>query len=1349
MPRIVLTTVLGTWLTIVMALLALSLALAAGWNPDALKALIELAASRALHHELRIGTLEGSIFRGLLARDLSLAPPGGANDPTAVLTVRDIAVDFDIQRSFRESRLVVQSLVIDGPRVAVSRARDGSLKIAGWAGTRRREAPQQSDTRQRIVIAIETLEIRDGDLELEIETRAMPDPLHVRTRLEAEFQRIRWRSDEPLGWPGNGQLDLALKELVWRGLNLGWGSMRWDLVSRRARLREVTLHGPIGELSGSAAFTFSGSAAAPVIAKAGASVRFQQIDLGLLRTGASAEQSEGRLSSRLAGELTAELAWPTGQRDEHPRLELHGMLGPSRLAGGDIEAGEIQGRYQLDSGSWAFEGAQLQVAAGQVVAQGHGDRSGVGEVELHAPALELAKLPESWLPITGLSGQAELGLNISGAWNDPVGSLKLTGSSLHLGTTGPAELALALSALGDRRYQIDSLSITVDEEATAMPGTFLRSRQAAALRIEPRGASVSDLELIWSGGSLAVSGGVGEGVLLPTRIALHSLDLATLATLIGVDNGMAGEMTGSLEAAGSLRRPDLNARLLWHEPRLMGLTADRATLWLESSDDRFSASVGLLRGDGEELRLKTELPGLVNIDDPRALLGDERASLELVTHQFHLDWLSPLFAPQQRRLGGIVDGNLRAAGGTPYPRIKGSLGIRDGRLYEVPAADSFVAELLAGPLSCSLRFGGTTLRVEGMRLGEGRREVAASAWASWQDGEERTVDFEAMLQGVGFAGRLETSGGLRGDELRPTLLSLSSFEASEVAEMAGIGLDLGGQLSSELVLSGRLQSPDLLGHASWERPRIGSAEADRMVLRAASNGDQLDVQAEFIRQGDRELSVEGRLPLNRSRPVPTWRDQMAGWPYDAASRIALQADHFDLSWLAFLAPRLSIRTWGEVDGALSVTGAEPIPLVEGEVELRDGVFTIANQQASAGPLDGSVRFSGSRASLDRLTLSSPKGNSQISGTLAWSPSGVDDVQLEILFEDFLFNQLGLLRTYFDGQLAATGALRALNVTGDIQLRDVRVSFPSPEDPVLKEIRVLGLPDARESASIYEGETEIAGLDENTSVDVTFVMAPGTWVRGMGLDAEVVGEVQVTKAAGERARYGGTLEVERGRYSLQGKRFELERGVAMFAGEDATIPDVDILATRQASQDVRVTAHLTGPANAPRLELTSEPPMDSAEIISFIFLGRSQDDDTDDPSGRLRASAASAAGALLVDNLAPDLRERLRIDQISVTSGDRDEPPAVEVESQLTPDVYLRLIQSLGSAAEEAVEVRWRFWRNFSLESKVKRSGASSIDLLWSYNYWGLERFGVGGLTAPPPPYRREAEPACKAPSLCE
>ena len=702
------------------------------------------------------------------------------------------------------------------------------------------------------------------------------------------------------------------------------------------------------------------------------------------------------------------------------------------------------------------------------------------------------------------------------------------------------------------------------------------------------------------------------------------------------------------------------------------------------------------------------------------------------------------------RASGSIDAELRARGAQPQPFIRGDLALHHLEIAHIAEGDAEPrrsALSLALPIDGALRLTGRGLAIDGMRMGAGRREAQLDASFDWSEREgESALEADLTLEGKGFAGRIEARGGLRGDRLQTSTLNVYGLEMTDVARLFGTRLDLGGLISAEFELSGPLDRPESALQANWDQPRVGKVGADRIRLEARTDerGDRLELDADLIRRGARTIRAQARLPFDSGQAPRDWPEMARNWIADPASNLELQTDGFDLDWLGLLLPHMPIKTHGSVNGVLALHGARPLPAMEGEIEVRDGVFSIAGQAASVGPLNGSLRFAGTRMQLGQLDLAATRGRASIRGSIDWGVPGREKVDLRIVFEHFLFDQLGLLRTTVDGQLGAYGPLQAMRVDGALQMTDLRVSFPSQQDPVLKEIRVLGLPDSG-SASIREGGDEIAGLANDSRADVAIVLPEDTWVRGMGLDAQVEGLVRVAKKAGERARYQGRLEVKRGRYNLQGRRFELERGVAMFGGETRPIPDLDILASRQAGRDLLAFAHLTGPADSPQLELTSEPPLDPAEIISHIFLGGVARTEGNDSSPQIGNAAATMAGAMLLDRVAPDLRERMRVDQISVTSNEGDEAPQVEIESQLTPDVYLRLSQSLGVAADETMEVRWRFWRQLSLKSRVERSGASSIDLLWAYDFWGLERFGLGGLRKPPIPYRPEAED-CTGPS---
>jgi hypothetical protein len=1334
------------WLAIVLGGLGLFAALANGWQPELLRGLVEWTGREVLHRDVRIGRIEGTLLDELIVHDIVIAPllaEGRVSDPTETLQIDRLALRIEAGPSALNRALVLRSATIDGARLRLHRNHNGRWILAGLSDPRPRpaDAPRKP-LRVPVSVSLRELVVHDGRIELSSDPRSGLED--VRLDLEGRAIGLAWRPRRDPEWPEDLRVAIGLHRGSLGGMSLGSGVSEWTLAGNRLGLEALAVSGPVGGIIADGEALLGGSLLRPRLLETVVQLRLVDVDLSTFET------AQELPSSHLSAELDVRLLRPEGEAAES-FLEVDASLQPSSIMTGTLSGGELRGHYVIGSGRWAFDEAYIAAAAGRVTASGSGQRGHFDALELSTRDLDLAKLPAAWSPLPEARGRINLDAELSGSALDPVGWIGITGAELGIEALGPAELHLELTALGDRRYRIDVLQVKIDEEAPQMAGAYLRSERPAALRFDQHRdvlvLEIDDLALAWSGGALELSGGVRGGRLLPTHVDVESLDLDVVAALAGMPRRLGGVVSGTIDLGGDPFRPEMNAELLWRNPLMQGLEAERVELGIVTSEERLRLDARVIQADQRELHMTADIPIDDGLPEPRALLADPRASFGLRARGFDLAWLDPVLVELPWRGSGIIDGDLEAVGAAPIPNVVGDLYIRGARVHGLPVDTPGTEQGTFGPINGMLSFRGNALRLDGLQLGDDAHAMLLSSGLAWQDAG-REFEFDVTLQGVGFHGRLEASGGTRDGVFRPTTLEVFDFEVEELAAIWDIELDIAGDLSARLELEGPLEYPDAKLEARWERPRFGRNQSDRVELNGRIDSNGLAIDGAFTRFGRREIAWSGWRPLDRGRPLHTLLLDRDGWLHDVRNVLILEANHFDLGWLALLVPDLPLKSQGRVNGHVQLRGSRPIPAIYGELELEQGIFSIANQRAKIGRLDGIVRLGGFSAELPHLRMESHRGFAEISGNWDWSDSGIGVADFEVNFDNYLFNQLGLLRTYVDGQLTATGPLDAMNVGGRIELNDVRVSFPSPEDPILKEIRVRGLPDRNASASIYEQESEIAGLDTKTAVDVTFALTKGTWVRGMGLDAEIVGEVQVTKAPYGELHYRGTLEVEEGRYSLQGKRFDLEYGTAIFTGDPRPIPDVDIVGVRQASRDVRVTVHLTGPANQPQLELFSDPPMDTAEIISYIYLGRGRDGNgtSSNSTEQLSAAAASMAGVMLVDSLAPELRETLRIDQISVTSGETDEAPAVEIESQITPEVYLRLIQSLGATGDEAVEVRWRFWRGLSLKSRVKRTGASSIDLLWEFDYWGLERHGLGGLR--PGPLADSNSEGCLPPLRC-
>src|SRR5262249_14908582 len=141
------------------------------------------------------------------------------------------------------------------------------------------------------------------------------------------------------------------------------------------------------------------------------------------------------------------------------------------------------------------------------------------------------------------------------------------------------------------------------------------------------------------------------------------------------------------------------------------------------------------------------------------------------------------------------------------------------------------------------------------------------------------------------------------------------------------------------------------------------------------------------------------------------------------------------------------------------------------------------------------------------------------------------------------------------------------------------------------------------------------------------LRPGgpTAARVGNLNVTVGSDVSVAKSVDGPITLRGPVNTVRGFYEFQGRRFTVQRdGTLTFHGFTPINPDVNIIAERVIpNTGVTVRLEVTGTARAPKLELTSDPPLDEADILSLIVFNRS----VNELGTGERASLAETAGGI--------------------------------------------------------------------------------------------------------------------------
>lgn len=255
--------------------------------------------------------------------------------------------------------------------------------------------------------------------------------------------------------------------------------------------------------------------------------------------------------------------------------------------------------------------------------------------------------------------------------------------------------------------------------------------------------------------------------------------------------------------------------------------------------------------------------------------------------------------------------------------------------------------------------------------------------------------------------------------------------------------------------------------------------------------------------------------------------------------------------------------------------------------------------------------------------------------------------------------------------------------------------------------------------------------EYIAMDIDVDIPTNSWVKGSGANIEVEGKLNVKKNYGELYVISGNIDVVRGEYYFMGKLFNIEGGTVSFRGKEIVNPFLDARALYEVSS-VRVFINVTGTADKPRIQLTSDPPLDENEIASYLVFGTSLENLSTNDRISFQEKAGEVLGTMAVGEIREMFGEEFALDVITIKGGQtgfRD--THVEVGKYLTKDLYVGYerfsyerfyyeryffspgIPSSTVTANRAV-IEYRIFDFLTVESEIgEESGA---DLFFNFDY---------------------------------
>jgi len=223
-------------------------------------------------------------------------------------------------------------------------------------------------------------------------------------------------------------------------------------------------------------------------------------------------------------------------------------------------------------------------------------------------------------------------------------------------------------------------------------------------------------------------------------------------------------------------------------------------------------------------------------------------------------------------------------------------------------------------------------------------------------------------------------------------------------------------------------------------------------------------------------------------------------------------------------------------------------------------------------------------------------------------------------------------------------------------------------------------------------------------------------RGRTAQAQLTGQMQILSAA--ETDVTGRIELRGGKLDVQGKTFEIERGVITFEGNDPSNPTITATARWDAPGYV-VYAEYLGDVQNGRIKLHSEPPLSQDEIASLLLFGSPDSSGGSDPNAA--SLAVGVAGDTATQGLNQVLDDFTNLDvsaRVDTTTGSA----RPELVFRVSKRVSAKVTRAVGApAAGESPDrtfltLELRLKRAWALSAIFGDHGASALDLIWRRRY---------------------------------
>jgi translocation and assembly module TamB len=520
-----------------------------------------------------------------------------------------------------------------------------------------------------------------------------------------------------------------------------------------------------------------------------------------------------------------------------------------------------------------------------------------------------------------------------------------------------------------------------------------------------------------------------------------------------------------------------------------------------------------------------------------------------------------------------------------------------------------------------------------------------------------------------------------------------------------------GTASGKIRLTGNLENPEgtaeiRVTNIEIKEPRFETLPRATLVLNTQLQDRRLLSH----------LSIEGLTlsPLNTNLELPLDLS-LSPFAFSVPAGGAVAGDaqgEINLERIPSLLSLVDQNLKGQMSVRLKLGGSVEDPRITGLIRVEKGTYENLQTGTLLTDLDLDISAEPPRLIIKRARATDGEtGTVMGEGWLDLLPSQGYPFRLEVSLDRARLLRSDNAVAAGSGKLTFSGAHDHALLAGRIVVDPADFRIPKGLPPAMTEVEVVEInkPEAHAPSPVRNGK----GKWPPIKLDVSASSPGRIHLEGRGLVSEWKGQLQVRGSTAEPV-ITGTLSVVRGQVDFLGKRFDLVRGTIFFNGSSPPSPVLDVLAQAK-TKDITASMNLLGPVTSPEIQLSSDPPLPSDEILSRLLFGRSAKNISTIQAVQLANALNTMAGGGGVD-LMGRMRRLIGLDSLTMNqSRENYGESTVSVGKYLSEDVYVEVEKGLSPETGKA-SLKWDVTPNITVGTDVgvNAQGGVSVDWRWDY-----------------------------------